>query len=98
MSEIDVEAMFRKVMDLPPADRLRMAAGLVDSGRKDLRSMAVDVAKSAVSELEAPLVLERLKRLEERIGPGGTLGGADIARRTGEARMRSALRSDGGGR
>lgn len=44
MSEIDVEALFRKVMALPPADRLRMAAGLIEAQRPDLLGIAVDVA------------------------------------------------------
>lgn len=70
MSEIDVKDVFRKVMSLPPADRLRMAAGLVDSRRPDLQGIAVDVAKSAVTELEAPLVLAKLERLGKRIEEG----------------------------
>lgn len=93
MSEIDVEALFRKVMSLPPADRLRMAAGLIEAGRSDLLGIAVDVAKSAVSEVEAPLVLAKLDRLGKAIETGGTLSGADIARRTGEAQVRSTMRS-----
>lgn len=68
MSEIDVKDLFRKVMAMSPADRLRMAGGLLDSGRPDLRGIALDVAKSAVQEIELPIVMERLEKLERREG------------------------------
>lgn len=66
MSEIDVKDLFRKVMAMSPADRLRMAGGLLDSGRPDLRGIALDVAKSAVQEIELPIVMERLEKLGKR--------------------------------
>lgn len=55
--------LFAKVMSLSPADRLRMAAELIDSRRPDLGRIAVDIAKSAVVELEAerPLVAARIR-------------------------------------
>lgn len=60
MSEIDVKDLFRKVMAMGPADRLRLAAGLLEAKRPDLRVIALDVAKSALQEIEIPIVLERL--------------------------------------
>jgi len=96
MSRDEMEALFGKVMSLPPAERLKLAAGILESGRPEFRRIAVDVAKSAVEDVERPLVMERLRSLEERVEQGGTLGGHDILQRTGKARIRDAMRKPRG--
>ena len=67
---VDVTELFLKVMGLSPSDRLRMAAELVDSRRPGLGRIAVDIAKSAVVEMEGGCshVAARLRAVESPRG------------------------------
>jgi len=69
MSQATVEELFRKVMRQSPADRLRLAAALLET-QPSKAEMAVSIAKSAIDEVSIPIVLGKLSRRDPAVEKG----------------------------
>lgn len=65
----DVQALFDEVMSQSPADRLRLAAMLLDTDQTKA-GMALSIAKSACTSIEAEMLRERLGIQKKQPHPG----------------------------